>query len=196
MKNLLIKGKRGLATISGIMFSALIVNSFSTHIPVNYIEANESSGIGNLSISTSKEIEENIIVKEYVVNTVPSYVPDAQKVENIRRYLAGRNAPLANYAEEFVKAADHYEIDYRIVAAISVIESGGGKHNFRPHNAWGWGRMSFNDWTEGIWTVSGGVSRYYARGMTTPQLMAPVYCPPNAVNWANNVTFVMNQIGK
>ena len=196
MKNLLIKGKRGLATISGIMFSALIVNSFSTHIPVNYIEANESSGIGNLSISTSKEIEENIIVKEYVVNTVPSYVPDAQKVENIRRYLAGRNAPLADYAEEFVRAADHYEIDYRIVAAISVIESGGGKHNFRPHNAWGWGRMSFNDWTEGIWTVSGGVSRYYARGMTTPQLMAPVYCPPNAVNWANNVNFVMNQIGK
>lgn len=196
MKNLLIKGKKGLAIISGILFCALFINNISTYVPINHIEANESTGIGSLSTATSIEIEENIIVKEYQVVTVPQYVPDTQKVENIRRYLAGRNSPLAKYAEEFVKAADHYEIDYRIVAAISVIESGAGKHNFRPHNAWGWGKMTFENWTEGIWTVSGGISRYYARGMTTPQLMAPRYCPPNAVNWANNVSFVMNQIGK
>jgi hypothetical protein len=195
MEKLLIKGRKALSIISGILLGGMILNSFASNVPVSYVEANESSGIGNLSISTSKEIEENVIVKEYVVNHTPKYIPDAKKVENIRKYLAGRNAPLAAYAEEFVKAADHYDIDYRIVAAISVIESGGGKNNFRPHNAWGWGKMSFENWTEGIWTVSGGISRYYSRGLTTPQLMAPYYCPPNAAKWSQNVTFVMNQIG-
>ncbi len=195
MKNLLIKGNKTLAVITGILFGAVMLNNLSNHVPVNYVEANETTGIGNLSISTSVEIEENMIVKEVVINSTPTYVPDAQKVENVRNYLAGRHAPLAAYAEEFVKAADHYNIDYRIIAAISVIESGGGKHNFRPHNAWGWGKKPFENWTEGIWTVSAGISRYYSRGLTTPQLIAPYYCPPNAIKWAQNVNFVMNQIG-
>jgi len=194
MKNLLIKGKRALAIITGILFGAILMNNLFNRIPVNYVEAGEANNIGNLSISTSVEIEENVIVKEVVINATPQYTPDARKVENIRKYLAGRNAPLADYAEEFVKAADHYNIDYRIIAAISVIESGGGKHTFRPYNAWGWGSKSFGNWTEGIWTVSAGISKYYSKGLITPQLIAPYYCPPNAVQWAQNVSFIMTQI--
>jgi len=196
MKNLLIKGNKTLAVITGILFGAVIINNLSHKVPVNYVEASESGNVGSLSISTNVEVEENIIPKKVVVKAVQAqYVRDARKVENVRKYLAGRQAPLAAYAEEFVKAADHYNIDYRIIAAISVIESGGGKHTFRPHNAWGWGKMSFENWTEAIWTVSAGISRYYSRGLTTPQLIAPYYCPPNAVKWAQNVSFVMNQMG-
>lgn len=196
MKNLLIKGNKTLAVISGILFGAILLNNLANYVPVNYVEANGSSDVGNLSISTSVEIEENIIIKEHIINGVPSYTPDSNKVEKVRKYLAGRNAPLADYAEEFVKAADHYNIDYRIVAAISVIESGGGKHPFKPHNAWGWGKKSFKNWTEGIWTVSEGISKYYSKGLTTPQLIGTYYCPPNATKWGQNVTFVMNQIGR
>jgi hypothetical protein len=195
MKKLLIKGKKTLTIITGILFGAILMNNFSNRVPVNYVEASGSNNIGNLSISTSVEIEENVVIKEAVIDQTPQYKPDSKKVENVRKYLAGRQAPLAEYAEEFVKAADHYNIDYRIVAAISVIESGGGKHTFKPHNAWGWGRKSFETWTEGIWTVSAGISKYYSRGLTTPRLIATYYCPPNAVKWAQNVTFVMNQIG-
>ena len=195
MKKLLIKGNKTLAIITGILFGAVLINNLSGHVPVNYVEANENSGVGNLSLSTSVEIEENIIVKNVVINQTPKYIPDAHKVENIRRYLAGRHALLADYAEEFVKAADHYNIDYRIIAAISVIESGGGKHNFRAYNAWGWGKKSFENWTEGIWTVSASISRYYSRGLNTPALIATYYCPPSATNWANKVTYVMNEIG-
>jgi len=180
MKNLLIKGNKTLAVITGILFGAVLINNLSHKIPVNYVEAGETSNIGNLSISTNVEIEENLIAKEVAVlikkeveDQTPKYAPDAKKVENIRKYLTGRQAPLADYAEEFVRAADHYNIDYRIIAAISVIESGGGKHTFRPHNAWGWGKKSFENWTEGIWTVSASISRYYSRGLITPQLIAP-----------------------
>ena len=101
---------------------------------------------------------------------------------------------MAKYAEEFVKAADKYGIDYRIVASISVIESSAGLHCFKPYNAWGWGNMTFDSWTDGIWTVSKGLGKYYSNGLNTPQLIAPRYCPPNAVKWASNVSYVMNQI--
>lgn len=196
MNNLLLKTKKSFAIVSGIMFSAVILNSISQRIPVNYVEANQSGNIGALSISTNTEIEENLIVKEINLNTNPTYIPDSQKIENIRTYLANRNAPLAEYAEEFVKAADEYGIDYRIVAAISVIESGGGKNNFRPYNGWGWGKMTFESWEDGIWTVSKGIAKYYSRGLTTPKLISTYYCPPNAINWANKVQYVMNQIGE
>jgi hypothetical protein len=116
------------------------------------------------------------------------------KVEKIRKYLSNRGAPLAKYAEEFVKAADHYGIDYRLVAAISIIESSGGKHNFRPHNAWGWGKSGFKTWKDGIWAVSEGLSKYYAKGATTPQTIAPSYCPPSADAWASKVSYVMRVI--
>jgi hypothetical protein len=195
MKNLLIKGNKTLAITTGILLAGAILNSFSGDMPINYVEANGSSDIANLSISTSRQVEENLIVKRYVANEPPQYTPDAQKVENVKKYLAGRNAPLAEYAEEFVKAADHYGIDYRIIAAISVIESGGGKHTFKAYNAWGWGKSPFENWTDGIWSVSAGISRYYSRGLTRPELIAPYYCPPNAVKWAQNVNYVMNQIG-
>jgi len=196
MKKLLIKGNKALATVTGILFGAVLMNNFSGYVPVNYVEANESNDIGNLSISTSVEIEENLIAKKIVINKPPAYTPNAKQVENIREYLAGRNAPLAEYAEVFVEAADHYNIDYRIIAAISVIESGGGKHTFRPYNAWGWGKMTFENWEEGIWTVSAGISRYYSRGLTRPELIAPYYCPPSAQSWGNKVNYVMSEIAK
>ncbi len=195
MNNLLIKSKKTLAIVTGILFSSVLINTMSEKIPINYVEANQSNGIGTSSISTSVEVEENLIIKELVIIPVPSYVPDAQKIENIRVYLSARKAPLADYAETFVRAADEYGIDYRIVAAISVIESGGGKHTFRPYNAWGWGKKTFTSWEEGIWAVSKGISNYYSRGLTTPKLISTYYCPPSATSWANKVQFVMNEIG-
>ena len=196
MKNLLIKSRKSLAVITGIIFFGVILTTITEKIPVTYVEANQyENSIGTLSTSTTTVVEEKIFTRDLPVNHVPTYVPDKTKVENVRRYLAGRNAPLADYAEEFVKAADHYNIDYRIIAAISVIESGGGKHNFRPYNAWGWGKMTFSSWEEGIWTVSKGIGGYYSRGLTTPKLISTYYCPPNAVKWASNVQLVMNQIG-
>lgn len=195
MENLLIKGNKTLAIATGILLTGVILNSITKDVPIDYVEANGSSDIANSSISTSRQIEETIVVKKYIPNESPEYTPDARKVENIRKYLAGRNAPLADYAQEFVEAADHYGIDYRIVAAISVIESNGGRHTFKKYNAWGWGKSSFENWRDGIWSVSAGISRYYSRGLTRPELIAPYYCPPNAVKWAQNVNYVMNQIG-
>lgn len=116
------------------------------------------------------------------------------KVSNIENYLSKRNSPLSMYAHEFIDASDKYNIDYRLVASISIIESSGGKHCFKPYNAWGWGKSGFKSWEDGIWQVSKGLAGYYSDGLDQPSEIAYRYCPPSAKAWGNKVSYVMNMI--
>lgn len=197
MKYLLLKSKKTLAIISGILFSALLLNTLSHKATFELVQANQGEDISAVLPAASElALDTNINITEVMEEQPPQYVPNPEQVGRVRAYLNGRRSPLAQYAEEFVKAADHYGIDYRLVPAISVIESGGGLYNFRPHNAWGWGKMTFGNWQEGIWTVTKGLSVYYSNGLTTPKLISRYYCPPSADSWGMKVQFVMNEIAK
>lgn len=199
MKNTVKYNKNVLAVIAGILFSGLILNTISQVSPTPIIGVNQA---GYIEYDSEIEIAnlDNSNIQEYILEeSISTHAQDAvfvQRVENVRSFLASRNSPLADYAQEFVNAANTYGIDYRLVPAISIIESSGGLHTFRSYNAWGWGKMSFNNWTEAIWTVSEGLGNYYKKGMTTPRTIAPVYCPPSASSWASKVQGVMNTIGK
>lgn len=136
------------------------------------------------------EVEPEPVVEPEVVTTTVD-----NRVSKVRSFLVSRNAPLAAHAEQFVISADKYGIDYRLVAAISIIESSGGSKLFRPYNAWGWGSVNFSSFDEGIDTVSRGLKKgYYNRGLDTPSEIAPVYCPPNASHWASAVSEFMSQM--
>ena len=120
-----------------------------------------------------------------------------QRAKKIETYLRvnRNNAPLADYADKFVEVANKYGLDYRLLPAISVIESGGGKSLFRAYNAWGYGKYSFNSFEEGIEIVGKGLKEgYIDKGRVTPAQIAPIYCPPNATNWARSVQKFMNEI--
>jgi len=123
---------------------------------------------------------------------------DSNKVNKIRNYLTLRSAPLAGKAEYIVRMAEKFKIDYRLVAAISVIESNGGKYSYKPYNAWGWGGSTspyaFKNWEEGIYTVSKGLAKYYSCGAKTPEQIAPRYNPHTPNEWARKVRWVMNQM--
>lgn len=184
------------AIISGLLFVGVILQTLSQSIPVSIVKADMTGDISSIAASTQVE---NILDDSQPISYIPvpqENIPDESKIAKVRAYLTKRNSPLAEYAEEFVKAADTYGIDYRIVAAISIIESGGGKNNFRVYNAWGWGKKGFANWTEGIWAVSAGIGKYYSRGLTTPRLISYAYCPPNADAWARKVQGVMNIIAQ
>lgn len=190
----LLQNKKTLGIISGIMLAGVILHTSSHNTPIAQVEAVIPQGSTVIpTVSETKNIVEEITPVAYVKDA-QNYIPSAEKVEKIRKYLTKRNSPLAEYAEEFIKAADEYGIDYRIVTAISIIESNGGRYNFKPHNAWGWGKSGFGSWTEGIWAVSKGIGKYYSKGATTPKWISKSYCPPNADNWAKNVQGVMNEI--
>lgn len=60
------------------------------------------------------------------------------RASKIDLYFENRGMPLAGYGAEFVEAADRYSIDWRILPAISVAESSGGKQ-MCGSNPFGWG---------------------------------------------------------
>ncbi len=195
MRTMLFKNKEKiLAVFTGILFFGMIVNTINSESALNIVQKDSAAYIPEDKVveETADNIEEKIIED----NINPELTIDPKQIEQIKNYLSNRNSPLAEYADILVTSAYEYGIDYRLVAAISVIESEGGKHCFKPYNAWGWGSKSFESWEDGIYTVTKGLSKYYANGLTTPALIAPVYCPPNANKWASNVQYVMDQIAE
>ena len=186
--------ERILAVIAGILFFGMIVNTINSESALNIVQKDSAAYLPEEQVveKATDEIEEAVIKNE--IDPELTVNPNSKKIENVKNYLSKRNAPLAQYADVLVTAAEEYGIDYRLVAAISIVESGGGKNCFRPYNAWGWGGMTFESWQDGIYTVSKGLSKYYAKGATTPAYIAPSYCPPNATKWATNVQYVMDQI--
>lgn len=118
-----------------------------------------------------------------------------ERASKIKDYLSSRGAPLAQFAEQIVKSGESNGVEPELIAAISVIESGGGRVNFRPYNAWGWGSRSFSNWEHAIEEYAKGLAKgYILKGLDTPQEIAPYYCPPNKYKWANNVSYVLSQM--
>src|SRR3989344_2857721 len=127
------------------------------------------------------------------------------KAESIDVYFKMRNMPLHGLGMKMVLEAEKNNIDWRLLPAIAVRESTGGKHdcNRVPNNAFGWGscKISFKSNEEAIETVArnlGGnnpnTARYYDN-KTTKQILQK-YNPPSIVpHYAQQVISIMNKIG-
>jgi hypothetical protein len=79
-------------------------------------------------------------------------------------FFEHHGCPVPYYALDYVRVADNYAIDYRLLPAISFRESTCGQYGAR-NNRWGWasGRVRFDSVPEGIdyiaWQLAAG--RYY-----------------------------------
>ena len=60
-----------------------------------------------------------------------------ERPARIDRYFAERNMSLAGYGNKFVEAADQCDMDWRLLPAIAVRESSGGKQAC-GNNPFGW----------------------------------------------------------
>jgi hypothetical protein len=63
--------------------------------------------------------------------------PDA-RVEALRGFFRSIHSPLAPLAADFVQAADHNGLDWRLLPSIAMVESSGGIH-YKNRNIFGWG---------------------------------------------------------
>ena len=90
----------------------------------------------------------------------------------IDNYLAG--SPLGGHGKTFAEAAWDYGVDPRWSPAISTVESSQGAVCFLPHNAWGWGDVSWPDWDTAIREHVAGLSAGY--GYTLTVSAAHKYC--------------------
>lgn len=150
---------------------------------------------------------------------VASYTPSVQFVQDtqiekkeldsrakiLRDYLARYNSPLQNHAQDFIDAADSFNLDWKLVPAITGVESTFGKHIPGGHNpatssynGWGWGVYGnkvtkFKSWREGIFTVSEGLKKNYIdQGLTDPYTINKKYAA--SPNWGRKVTYFLEDL--
>lgn len=129
-------------------------------------------------------------------NVTEGYVLGVE-ISDLRPILVAnflKGTKLEPYADYIVQISDKYGIDYRLIPAIAMKESGAGNAiNESTHNAWGFenGRTSWSSWEEAIDKVAKTLKvRYLDRGMTTPEEMMPVYAPPQVTTggkWAKDI---------
>lgn len=122
------------------------------------------------------------------------------RAQVLRSFLLEYDSPLAPYAEDFVKNADKYSLDWRLVASIAGLESTFGKQiPYNSLNAWGWGVygdnvIRFATWNEGIETISKGLRERYLKEKpeSDPYLIGPIYAA--SPSWAQRVSFFMEKM--
>jgi hypothetical protein len=73
----------------------------------------------------------------------------------LNKFFAEGNCPLGAASVDFLEASDRYDLDWRLLPSISVVESGGGKV-FRNNNVLGWdsGNRRFKSVRAGIDAVA------------------------------------------
>ncbi len=118
-------------------------------------------------------------------NNTKTEVQD-DRAARLDAYFAKRNMPLEGHGQAFVATADKYGLDWRLLPAIGVRESSGGKHLLN-NNPFGWGscKIKFADFDEAIEEVAKNLSgsdedtaKYY-KNKTTYQIL-----------WAYNGTVI------
>ena len=123
-----------------------------------------------------------------------------KRVKVLRTYLESHNSPLSKNAETFVKSADKFNLDYRLVVAISGVESTFGKQiPENSFNAWGWGIydeniIRFKSFDDAINTISKGIREQYMDKWGTKDIsdIGRIYAESPA--WATRVQYFMNKI--
>ncbi len=121
--------------------------------------------------------------------------------EKLRNFFSKYNSPLADSAETFVAIADKYNIDYRLLPAISGVESTFCRNIIQgTYNCYGWGIYGnnviyFDSFDDGIQKVGQGIYEgYVTKGADSVEKIAPIYNPNTPWHWSGKVRFFMNQI--
>lgn len=128
-------------------------------------------------------------------------IPSDTRADDIDGYFAARSMPLAGYGKKFIEAADANGIDWRLLPAIAVRESSGGKQAC-GHNPFGWNscRTDFGSTEEAIdyvaWNLGGNnpKTRAYYAGDTRAKLQS--YNGTVNPRYPAEVLGIMDQIGR
>jgi hypothetical protein len=150
----------------------------------------------NVAVNNVSDSHNNKLVTEELKNA-----NKIEKVRALKKFFDKYNSPLKESSETFVEVADKYGMDYKLLPAISCMESSCGKKLMEgSYNPFGWGiygsnAIYFKNYDEAIDTVGKGIKdNYLSKGFDSVEKIAPIYTPPNSQNWKNGVTFFMNKI--
>jgi hypothetical protein len=167
-------------------------------VAVAYVDESSKDVLEDISVDKENTVDRQLALIDNTQKINTEIVENNQaktlKVKSVQRFLSKWGGPAKYYAEDFVDAAEKYGVDYRLVAAISVVESGACKKTFKPYNCWGWGKKTFSSYEQGIHVVTAGIAnKYYARGLYLPSQIGRVYAPPSKT-WGSKVSSLMSQM--
>jgi len=123
------------------------------------------------------------------------------RVANLKYFFRKYESVLYDKSDYIVKMADQYKLDYRLIPAIAMQESGLCKHIYEnSYNCWGWGIYGnkvtrFGSYEEAIETISRGLKKNYIdKGLVTAEDIMRKYTPPSTGSWAFGVNFFLKII--
>jgi len=132
----------------------------------------------------------------YTITNIGNYEMDYRTLK-LKIFFKKYNSPLTPYAKYFVYWADVYNIDWRLIPAISGVESTFGKRIPKnSFNAYGWanGEYRFSSWEDSIEHVTKTLRlKYKDKGAVTIKSIARRYAPPSST-WGGKVEFFMSKI--
>ncbi len=120
----------------------------------------------------------------------------------LTQYLKQYDSPLTPSAETFVKVADKYQLDWKLLVAISAIESTYGQQiPTNSYNAWGWGIygdnvIRFSSFDEGIEVVSKGLREQYINSWKVEDVYSIGRIYSASPTWAQRVEGTINKIDR
>lgn len=122
----------------------------------------------------------------------------------IENFFKNYKAPLSGSSNSFIQVADKYQLDWRLLPAIAMQESNGGKrvinNSFNPFGYGIYGKMviRFQSWDEAIERVGRALREdYLNQGFKTPVQIMAKYTPPSLAKdgaWAKGVTIFMQEL--
>lgn len=140
----------------------------------------------------AEKLEENPPVSQIEAKKLDS------KARILAEYLATYNSPLQNHAQDFIDAAEAFNLDWRLLPSIAGVESTFGKYIPGGYNAWGWGvygtqAIYFSSWRDGIFTVGKGLrENYLNKGLNDPYSINKVYAA--SPTWGSKVSYFMQDL--
>lgn len=155
-------------------------------------------------IIPASKVSETNLAEEATIIPSQEMVIERKRLDGkaiiLRDYFAKYDSPLQDYTQDFIDAADTYQVDWKLVPAIAGVESTFGKNTPGGYNGWGWGvyanqALYFKSWRDGIFTVTKGLKENYInRGLITPYQINYAYAA--SPYWGSHVSFFMLDLEK
>ena len=131
------------------------------------------------------------------------------RAEKLTKFLKERNSPLVGNVRDFIRTADDFDLDWRLLPAISAVESGMGQHtpSCARYNPFGWtsttspcGYWRFDSFDEAIRFVGGKIATKtaYSKFQRTGRVeeLALAYNPGGWEEWTAKVNYFMELLNQ
>lgn len=163
-----------------------------------YTNQTKAVALSNQDFKIYTAVPESGIVTEDAIE------PADARAKIVENFFASHKAPLSAYSEAFIKVADKYNLDYRLLPAISMQESNGGKRMIiSSNNPFGYGIygdlvLKFPSFEDAIERVGRALREdYLDKGLTNPASIMTKYTPPSLAKggtWAIGVSSFMEEL--